>query len=72
MPFFCEPNLGKRGLYPTLNLRNQPPQISTFLALCDGENDVLDIAQKMDLQGYELENIIKDLLKYNLIERIKL
>ncbi len=69
---FCEPNLGKRGLYPTLNLRNQPPQISTFLALCDGENDVLDIAQKMDLQGYELENIIKDLLKYNLIERIKL
>lgn len=69
---FCEPNLGKRGLYPTLNLRNQPPQISTFLALCDGENDVLDIAQMMNLQGYELENIIKDLLKYNLIKRIKL
>ncbi len=69
---FCEPNLGKRGLYPTLNLRNQPPQISTFLAFCDGKNDVLDIAQMMNLQGYELENIIKDLLKYNLIERIKL
>lgn len=68
---FCEPNLGKRGLYPTLNLRNQPPQISTFLAFCDGKNDVLDIAQMMNLQGYELENIIRDLLKHNLIKRIK-
>lgn len=68
---FCEPNLGKRNLYPTLNLANRPPFITHFLAFCDGKRDLIDIADKLDVKVYELENIIKELVKHKLIEEVK-
>ena len=67
----CEPNLGKRGLYPTLSLLNQPPQITSFLAFCDGKNDVIYIASRLGVKAYELENSIEALLKHKLIKRVK-
>ena len=68
---FCEPNLGKRGLYPTLSLLNQPPLISSFLAFCDDKNDVIDIAGKLGVQAFELRDSIKALLKHKLIKRVR-
>lgn len=68
---FCEPNLGKRGLYSTLSLLNQPPQIASFLAFCDENNDVIDIANKLKIQAYELKECINALLKHKLIKKVK-
>ncbi|MBT0742064.1 DUF4910 domain-containing protein [Campylobacter lari] len=69
---FCEPNLGKRGLYHTINtsLTNKTPISSTFLAYCDGKNDVLDIASKLNIQAYELKNLIEKLKFHKLIKLI--
>lgn len=67
---FCEPNLGKRGLYPTLNLQNKRPLIADFLAYCNGERDVLDIAEILGVQAYELRPIIEDLLEFELIAKV--
>ena len=66
---FCEPNLGKRGLYHTINENstNDIPLSCNFLAYCDGKNDILNIADKLNLQGYELEELIIKLKQARLI-----
>ncbi|EAK9946132.1 DUF4910 domain-containing protein [Campylobacter lari] len=68
----CEPNLGKRGLYHTINtsLTNKIPISSTFLAYCDSKNDVLDIASKLNIQAYELKDLIEKLKFHKLIKLI--
>lgn len=66
---FCEPNLGKRGLYHTLNQGITKKPISTdFLAYCDGKNDVLDIASKLNIQAYELKELVDKIKIYGLIK----
>lgn len=67
---FCEPNLGKRGLYHTINTSstNDIPISCNFLAYCDGKNDVLDIASKLDMQAYELKDLIEKLKFHGLIK----
>ncbi|EGK8090155.1 DUF4910 domain-containing protein [Campylobacter lari] len=64
---FCEPNLGKRDLYHTINTsltNSQIPTSCNFLAYCDGQNDVLDIASKINIRAYELKDLIEK-LKFN-------
>ncbi|WP_223810433.1 MULTISPECIES: DUF4910 domain-containing protein [unclassified Campylobacter] len=67
----CEPNLGKRGLYHTINVKNIPPPIASFLAFCDGKKDIIDIANILDIKAFELKDIIENLLKFKLIKRVK-
>jgi aminopeptidase-like protein len=66
-----EPQLGKRGLYPTLG-RPEPGQYVTdmlnFIAFCDGTNDLIDISNIINVPVQRLYNIIDDLLRVNLIE----
>ncbi|AJC94575.1 DUF2172 domain-containing protein [Campylobacter volucris] len=64
---FCEPNLGKRGLYHTINQKSRKPISTKFLAYCDGKNDVLDIANKLNLQAYEIKELIEKLKENGLI-----
>ncbi|VEH95328.1 DUF4910 domain-containing protein [Campylobacter insulaenigrae] len=65
----CEPNLGKRGLYINYCKREgRVENILSFLAYCDGKNDVLDIANKLNLQGYELKDLIEKLKENELIQ----
>ena len=71
---FCEPNLGKRGLYPTISqnfIPNFTRYIVNFLALCDGKNDVIDIAKKLGIKAFELKECIDVLLKHKLIKKVK-
>ncbi|HEC1750949.1 TPA: DUF4910 domain-containing protein [Campylobacter lari] len=66
---FCEPNLSKRDLYHTLNQGVVKKPISAdFLAFCDGKNDVLDIASKLNIQAYELKDLIEKLKFHGLIK----
>ena len=67
----CEPNLGKRGLYPTLNLKNQRPLIADFLAYCDGKRELFEIADILKLKAYELKDLVDELLKHKLIKKVK-
>lgn len=46
--FPCEPQLGKRGLYPTLSThktRQKVRSMMNFLAYCDGKTDLLGISE---------------------------
>ncbi|HEF1154994.1 TPA: DUF4910 domain-containing protein [Campylobacter lari] len=67
---FCEPNLGKRDLYHTINTSstNDIPISCNFLAYCDGKNDVLDIASKLNMQAYKLKDLIEKLKFHGLIK----
>lgn len=70
---FGEPNLGKRGLYPTISqncIPNSTKYLVNFLAFCDGKNDVIDIANKLGIQAYELKECISALLKHKLIREV--
>ncbi|MCC8277435.1 DUF4910 domain-containing protein [Campylobacter sp. VicNov18] len=62
-----EPNLGKRGLYHTLSTANDIPLACNFLAYCDGKNDIIDIANILNIQAYELKELLEKTLEYNLL-----
>lgn len=68
---FCEPQLGKRGLYPTISTKTSGTIVRTmmnFIAYADGNNDLIDIANIIDVQAEELFEIVEKMKKANLIE----
>ena len=69
----CEPQLGKRGLYPTLSKKNSGDQtrlIMNLLSYCDGEHSLIDIAEKINLPAWDLYESIKMLISHDLISPI--
>lgn len=64
----CEPNLGKRGLYHTLSAANDIPLACNFLAYCDGENDIIDIANILNMQAYEFKELLEKIKFYGLVK----
>ena len=66
-----EPQLGKRGLYPTLSQRNNTAYatktIVDMLAYADGENNLLDIAEILGVPATSLFETVKLLLDAGLI-----
>ncbi|HEC0842417.1 DUF4910 domain-containing protein [Campylobacter jejuni] len=64
----CEPNLGKRGLYRTLSTANDIPLACNFLAYCDGENDIIDIANILNMQAYEFKELLEKIKFYGLVK----
>jgi len=66
----CEPQLGRRGLYPTVGTKSREPHVRhmmNFLAYCDGKSSNLDIAEKINLPLWELKDIIEKLKKENIL-----
>ncbi|KZR73699.1 DUF4910 domain-containing protein [Prochlorococcus marinus] len=62
MNFYCEPQLGKRGLYPTLSKeKNQleAKKILNVASYCDGWNDLVDISKLCELEFDEAAKIVK-------------
>jgi len=66
---FCEPQLGRRGLYK-LNHDSDPDLQSNLLAYADGVNDLLTIAEitKTDIQKCAKE--AENLLSHKLLQKI--
>lgn len=55
----CEPQLGRRGLYPTVSKKNtygSARTMSDIIAYCDGTNDLIDIS---DIIGAPLDAIVE-------------
>ncbi|NLA91182.1 MAG: DUF4910 domain-containing protein [Synergistaceae bacterium] len=69
--FPCEPQLGKRGLYPTLSQKGSSDEARIYmnlLAYADGENDLIDIAERIGVPAEELVPIAEKFLSHGLLE----
>lgn len=69
--FKCEPQLGKKGLYPNLSKKNtikiDTRLIQYFLSYSDGQNTIMDIAKKCKVPISKIFKIEKILKKKKLI-----
>lgn len=68
-----EPQLGPRGLYPTISQKgnaNAVKSMMDFLAYADGRNDLIDISNRIERPITELLLIISKLVNAELIEQI--
>ena len=69
-----EPQLGKRGLYPSVSTKHMDKQVclmTHFISLCDGNTPLLNIAERLNVPAWDLYNMIDNLLSHNLIIEIK-
>ncbi len=69
----CEPQLGKRGLYPTISTKTSGGIVRTmmnFIAYADGNNDLIDIANIIGVQAGELFDIVDKMKAAKLIEAV--
>ena len=67
-----EPQLAKRGLYPTLSVHGSADNVRTMmniLAYADGTSDLIKIADLIGESVAECASICEVLLKHNLLER---
>jgi len=68
-----EPQLGKRGLYPTIGTKEGGKVVQNmmdFLAYCDGVSSNLEIAEKIKVPLWELNDIINQLKAEQLLKSI--
>lgn len=68
----CEPQLGKRGLYPTLSRRgsiNETRSMTAFIAYADGKHDLVDISNRINVPIDRLLPIINKLSDNGLIRK---
>lgn len=68
----CEPQLGKRGLYPTLSTREAGYSVrgmTNVLAYSDGSRDLVDLATHVGLSGEEAVTIAEQLFAHGLLTR---
>ena len=62
---FCEPQLGKRGLYPTLSTKDTRQQVALMMDIIswsDGSNSVLEIANKCGVAFDEVASLVNKLV----------
>jgi aminopeptidase-like protein len=68
--FIGEPNLGKRGLYPTTSTKKGAPSsrlYTNILSYCDGHHDLLDLAQKLKVSFFEVQEAVALLESHDLL-----
>lgn len=72
MKVLCEPQLGKRGLYPTISQKGSYGGIKAmtdFIAYADGRNDLIGISDRIGVPVKELILIVKQLESSYLLEK---
>lgn len=69
----CEPQLGKRGLYPTLSRKGgyEIFKLKNLISYLDGKNDLIDVSNIIKVSVEEMLNNIKKLKKHRLIEKTR-
>jgi aminopeptidase-like protein len=70
----CEPQLGKRGLYPTISKKGSAKKVRSmvdFIAYADGSNDLIEISNIINVPVSDLYPIIDQLKEAGLIEEVK-
>lgn len=69
---FCEPQLGKRGLYPNLSTKASGAQVRAMMNLisfCDGTQTLLEIAELIGEPFWELVPLVDKLREHGLLEQ---
>ncbi|MFN6038115.1 MAG: DUF4910 domain-containing protein [Bacteroidota bacterium] len=70
---FCEPNLGKRGLYNTIGgAKQRSSELSKrlhLLSFSDGKIDLINIADRMNISALDFEEEINLLLEKGLLKK---
>jgi aminopeptidase-like protein len=67
----CEPNLGSRGMYPTLSKRGSAQSIKRLrnvLSYCDGRHDPREIAEKCEISIDEVSFLLDTLKEKGLVK----
>jgi aminopeptidase-like protein len=67
----CEPQLGKRGLYPTLSMKGSAGDVRTsmnLLAYADGNSDLVDIAERIGVSIEDLAPLAEKFMEHGLLE----
>jgi aminopeptidase-like protein len=70
----CEPNLGKRGLYPTVSTKDTKRQVRSMmnvLAYADGVHDLLTVADMLEVPVWDLALIAQTLEQHGLLQRVE-
>jgi aminopeptidase-like protein len=70
----CEPQMGRRGLYTTLGIRNPEQATRTrmhILSYADGNHDLLSLAEKICIPVWELVPYIEELAEHDLLEEVQ-
>ena len=68
----CEPQLGKRGLYPTISTKKTDEHIldmMNIIAYCDGDHDLLWIAEKMGKPISDIFPVVDSLINHGIITK---
>lgn len=72
MKVLYEPQLGKRGLYPTVSIKGAYDTVikvmKDFMAYADGRNDLIEISDIIGVSVKELIPIVEELIENELIE----
>jgi aminopeptidase-like protein len=66
----CEPQLGKRGLYPTLSTKQSGKEarsMMNLIAYCDGSSSLLEIAERIGQPMWELLPLVERLSEFGLL-----
>ena len=70
----CEPQLGKRGLYPARTpgrpVEDRIRLIFDTMCYCDGKNDILEISKIIEQDPLEIIDVMGEFLKQDLVERV--
>jgi aminopeptidase-like protein len=68
-----EPQLGRRGLYPTISQAGAHANVATmmnFLAYADGQHDLLEIADIIGVPVWSLSPVVEMLETHQLVEQV--
>jgi len=67
----CEPQMSKRGLYPSLSIKKSNKEVRlmmNLISLCDGQMSILEIAELLNTPIWDLYELITQLLEHKLLE----
>lgn len=68
----CEPQMGKRGLYPTVGTKNVDTEVRNMmnvLAYCDGNHDLIGLSERCKISPLSVKKIIRKLEDAELIKK---
>jgi len=69
----CEPQLGKRGLYPNTSTKASGAEVRNLMnviSFLDGRLDILQISEKCELPYAEVVKVLGKLIKADLVEKV--
>lgn len=69
-----EPQLGKRGLYPTLSTKETAAQtrdMMNVIAYADGKTDLLDLSDRIGLSALRVLELMRPLINAGLLQKVE-